>query len=203
MRTKTVLLAGILAACLAIEKVVFAEAQVGRVAPEFSLTDANGQPQSPAAYKGKYIVLEWFNPECPFVRKHYGSGNMQALQKEMTQKGVVWLSINSSAAGKQGHLTAEQARAFQKEENNAASAVLLDPDGAVGRLYGAKTTPHLFVINPTGVLIYAGAIDDKASADPDDVKTANNYVRQALSEAMVGKPVSVAQTKSYGCSVKY
>ncbi len=156
-----------------------------------------------SSYKGKYVVLEWMNPECPFIRKHYGTGNMQALQKEAVQKGAVWFSVDSSAAGKQGHLTAEQARVFQQEENNAATAILLDSDGAVGRLYGAKTTPHMFVINPAGVLIYAGAIDDKPSADPDDVKTAVNYVRQALNEAMAGKPVSVAQTKSYGCSVKY
>ena len=181
----------------------FAEAAVSAPAPDFSLTDANGQTQSLAAYKGKYVVLEWFNPECPFVRKHYGTGNMQALQKEMTGKGVVWLSIDSSAPGKQGHLTPEQALAFQKEENNSATAILLDSGGVVGRLYGAKTTPSLFVINPEGAVIYAGAIDDKRSTDPDDVKTAVNYVRQALNESMAGKPVSVAQTQSYGCSVKY
>lgn len=186
-----------------IAPVCSAEAVVGQPAPEFSLADASGKTQTLAANKGKFVVLEWFNPECPFVRKHYGTGNMQALQKEATQNGVVWFSIDSSAAGKQGHLTAAQALVFQQEENNAATAVLLDPDGAVGRLYGAKTTPNMFVVNPEGVLIYAGAIDDKPSTDPDDVKTAVNYVRQALYEAMAGKPVSVAKTKSYGCSIKY
>ena len=180
-----------------------AEGAAGQAAPDFSLTDANGQQQSLSAYKGKYVVLEWFNPECPFVRKHYGTGNMQAIQKEMTGKGVVWLSVDSSALGKQGYLTPEQARIFQKEEHNAATAILLDSGGVVGRLYGAKTTPSMFVINPEGVIIYAGAIDNKRSTDPDDVKTAVNYVRQALNESLAGKPVSVAQTQSYGCSVKY
>ncbi len=203
MRRTLFLSLGILAVSLPCAKQVCAEAAASQTAPAFSLQDSNGNAQSLDSFKGKFVVLEWFNPECPFVRKHYGTGNMQALQREMTSKGVVWLSIDSSAAGKQGHLTPEQAHVFQQEENNAATAILLDSDGAVGRLYGAKTTPHMFIINPAGVLIYAGAIDDKPTADPDDVKTAVNYVRQALNEALASKPVSVAQTKSYGCSVKY
>ena len=179
------------------------EAGVGAPAPALALLDALGQSRSLADYRGKYVVLEWFNPECPFVRKHYGSGSMQSLQREMTAKGVVWLSIDSSAEGKQGHLTPAQAKTFQSREGSAASAILLDPQGTVGQLYGAKSTPHMFVINPQGTLMYAGAIDDKPSVDPADVPAAVNYVRQALAEAMAGKPVSVPQTKSYGCSVKY
>lgn len=181
-----------------------AEPQVGEPAPDFTSVDVNGEPQTLAAYRGKYVVLEWFNPECPFVKKHYGSGNMQRLQQELTAApGVAWLSINSSAPGKQGHLSPEQAKAWKAEQGAAMTAVLLDPEGTVGRLYGAKTTPHMFVIDPQGVLVYAGAIDDTPSADQADVKTAANYVRQALSEAVAGTPVSVSKTQSYGCSVKY
>ena len=180
-----------------------ADVAAGAPAQDFSLTDANGHTQSLASYKGKYVVLEWFNPECPFVRKHYGTGNMQALQKEMTIKGVAWLSIDSSAPGKQGHLTPEQARVFQKEENNAATAILLDPEGKVGRLYGAKTTPSMFVINPQGVLIYQGAIDNNPSPDPAVIPNSKNFVKAALDEAMNGRPVTDMATKSYGCSVKY
>jgi peroxiredoxin len=176
---------------------------VGAPAPDFTLTDAHGAPRHLSEFHGTYVVLEWFNPECPFVRKHYGTGNMQALQQEMTREGVTWLAIDSSAPGNQGHLLAEQARAFIDREGVAATAVLLDPHGEVGRQYGAKTTPHMFVVNPEGVLIYAGAIDDRPTPDPADVPGATNYVRQALREAQRGQPISVPQTKSYGCSVKY
>lgn len=195
-----ILCAGLLLAAAA---ACHAEAVVGKPAPDFSLPDANGQQHSLKGHKGRFVVLEWVNPECPFVKKHYGSGNMQALQRESTGKGVAWLSINSSAAGKQGHLTPALAKDFQKAQGVASTAILLDPDGAVGRLYGAKTTPHLFVIDPKGVLIYAGAIDDKPSTDPADIPGATNYVRQVLAEAMAGKPVSKSETRSYGCSVKY
>lgn len=180
-----------------------AEVTSGQPAPDFTLTDTNGQAHSLAGFKGKFIVLEWLNHSCPFVVKHYGSGNMQALQKEFTAKDVVWLSINSSAAGKEGHVTAEDAHALTVEKAASPTAVLFDSDGVVGKLYGAKTTPHMYIIDPQGVLIYQGAIDDKASADPADIATSKNYVREALDAAMAGKPVAVSSTKSYGCSVKY
>lgn len=183
---------------------VSAEPQLGQPAPEFTSVDTNGASQALAAYRGQYVVLEWFNPECPFVKKHYGSGNMQRLQQELTKTpGVVWLSVDSSAPTKQGHLTAEQANAWKVAQGAAMSAILLDPDGTIGRRYGAKTTPHLFIIDPQGALIYAGAIDSTPSADPADVAIATNYIRQAFAEAAQGKPVSVPQTQSYGCSVKY
>lgn len=178
-------------------------AAVGATAPDFTLNDAHGQPRSLAEFKGAFIALEWFNPECPFVRKHYGTGNMQALQHELTKQGAIWLSINSSALDKQGHLTAETAQAFIRDQKSAATAVLLDPTGEVGQRYGAKTTPHMFLIDPAGTLIYAGAIDDRPSADPADIPGATNYIRQALLEAQRGQPVSFPETKSYGCSVKY
>ncbi len=180
-----------------------ADAVVGQQAPGFSLKDSTGQARSLSEFAGKYVVLEWFNPDCPFVRKHYGSGNMQRLQETYTGKGVAWLSINSAAENKQGRMTPEQAQAFIKDRGAFSTAVLLDWDGSVGRLYGAKTTPHMFVIDPQGKLIYAGAIDDKPSIEVEDVKTAKNYVAQALNESMSGKSVSVPETKSYGCSVKY
>lgn len=177
--------------------------EVGTPAPDFSVTDTRGEPRTLAGLRGKFVVLEWFNPECPFTRKHYGTGNMQQLQQAYTGRGVVWLSVDSSAPGKQGHLTAEEANAFMEELDGHPTAVLLDPDGTLGRQYGAATTPHLFVINPAGVLIYQGAIDDAPSLDPADVETAANYVEQALDAALEGKPVPVASTQPYGCSVKY
>src|SRR4030095_1597526 len=175
----------------------------GDAAPEFSLPDSNGKTQSLSQNKGKYVVLEWFNEGCPFVQKHYKGGNMQGLQKQYTAKGVVWYSVISSAPGKQGHGTPEQVNARAKEWNTAPSAILLDSEGKVGKLYGAKTTPHMYVINPEGKLIYAGAIDDKATSDPEDLKTAKNYVKEALDQAMGGKAVTTTATVPYGCSVKY
>ena len=176
---------------------------VGTNAPDFSLTDSKGKSQSVSQYKGKYVVLEWFNPECPFVKKHYGSGNMQKLQEELTGKGVVWLSVDSSAPGKEGNLTAEQANQKMTEWKTKQTALLLDPDGKAGQTYGAKNTPHMFVINPEGKIIYEGAIDSKASANPADIASATNYVKVALEESMSGKTVTTANTKPYGCSVKY
>src|SRR5882672_6857502 len=162
---------------------------VGKISPEFSLLDTNGQTVSLKNYRGKYVVLEWTNYSCPFVRKHYQSGNMQALQKEETAQGVVWLSINSSAAGKEGNMSPDEWKSAIKEKGAAPTTVLLDGDGKVGKMYGATNTPHMFVIDPKGVLIYKGAIDDKPTTDPEDVKGAHNYVRAALAEAMAGKPV--------------
>ena len=179
------------------------EAAVGKRAPEFSLTDINGKTNALSSFKGKFVVLEWSNFDCPFVKKHYGSGNMQRLQKTYTEKGVVWLTVNSSAPGKQGNYPPEKWNEMIKEKAAVPTAVLLDPDGTVGRLYGAKTTPHIFIINPDGDLIYMGAIDDQPSFEPATVKTARNYVEAALNAAMSGKPVETTTTQSYGCSVKY
>lgn len=176
---------------------------VGSAAPDFSVTDSKGKTQSVSQYKGKYVVLEWFNPGCPFVKKHYGGGNMQKLQKEYIDKGVVWLSVDSSAPGKEGNLTAEQAEKQMSEWKMHATALVLDEDGKAGKAYGAKNTPHMFVINPEGKIIYAGAIDSKATPNPADIPAATNYVKAALDEAMAGKPVGTANTKPYGCSVKY
>lgn len=174
-----------------------AQAVVGQTAPAFSVTDALGKPVSLADFKGKFVVLEWTNPECPFVQKHYDSGNLPATQKEALGKGAVWLLVQTGKV-QQGELLA-----WQKAKNSGPTATLLDPDGKLARAYQAKTTPHMYVVNPQGTLVYAGAIDSKPSADVADIKTATNYVSQALGEAMSGKPVSRASTAAYGCSVKY
>lgn len=178
-------------------------ATVGEDAPAFTLPAADGATVNLADFKGKVVVLEWFNRECPFVRKHYDSKNMQGLQKEMAAKDVVWLTVNSSADGKQGHETADSAKETMAKEGMTPAHFLLDADGKVGRLYDAKTTPHMFVVDAAGKLAYAGAIDDKASAYTSDIEGAKNYVRQAVDELLAGKPVSEASTKSYGCGVKY
>lgn len=178
-------------------------AMLGKPAPAFSLKDSHGKVHNLKDFKGKYVVLEWVNYDCPFVKKHYDSGNMQRLQKEFTAKGVVWLSINSSAVGKQGNFPADRVNALIKEKNAAPTAYLFDTDGTVGKTYGAKTTPHMYIINPEGELIYMGGIDDKPSTDKADIAGARNHVRAALEEAMAGKPVSVKASQPYGCSVKY
>lgn len=180
-----------------------AAVDAGNPAPDFTLTDSQGKEHKLSDFKGKYVVLEWANPECPFVRKHYDSGNMQKLQKEYTGKGVVWLMIASSAEGKQGHFTAEKWNETLKQENASPTAVLLDADGQVGKLYGAKTSPHMFVINPEGNVVYAGAIDSIKSANKADIEKATNYVSAALDAAMAGKPVETASASPYGCSIKY
>ncbi|MBV8939327.1 MAG: thioredoxin family protein [Alphaproteobacteria bacterium] len=177
--------------------------EIGQPAPAFSVQDISGQTQSLARYKGSVVVMEWSNPGCPFVRKHYGSGNMQSLQRTAREKGVVWLTVNSSAPGKQGNMTVEQAKNWVAEMKASPSAYILDAKGTLGRLYGAKATPHMFVIDPSGRLAYAGAIDDKPSFDQGDVKTADNYVMDAVNALLAGKPVAVASTRAYGCSVKY
>jgi peroxiredoxin len=178
-------------------------AKVGEPAPGFTLTDANGVDHSLDSFRGKFVVLEWINHECPFVKKHYDSGNMQKLQKTYTDQGVVWLSINSSAPGKQGHYSPDEINALTAQKKAAPTAYLLDSDGTVGRAYGAKTTPHMFIIDTEGTLIYAGGIDDTKSTDVADVATATPYVKNALDEALAGKPVTVATSSPYGCSVKY
>jgi peroxiredoxin len=176
---------------------------VGSTAPDFSLQDSKGKTQSVSQYKGKYVVLEWFNPDCPFVKKHYGSGNMQKLQEEFTAKGVIWLSIDSSAPGLEGYLTAEQANAKMADWKTKQTAFVFDPDGKAGRAYGAKTTPHMFVIDPEGKIVYEGAIDSKATPNPADLASSTNYLKVALDESLAGKTVSTATTKPYGCSIKY
>ncbi len=180
-----------------------AQAVVGQAAPAFSVADTQGQTQALDQYKGKWVVLEWTNHECPFVKKHYGAGNMQKLQKDYAGKGVAWLTVISSAAGKQGHLTPAQADQLTKERGAAPRAVLLDPAGTMGRAYGAKTTPHMYVIDPSGKLVYAGAIDDTPSTDPADIPRSRNYLSEALDAALAGKPVPTATSTPYGCSVKY
>src|ERR1043166_1116794 len=176
---------------------------VGSAAPEFSLPDANGQSHSLAQYKGKYVVLEWFNPECPFVKKHYGSDNMQKLQADYTGKGVVWLTIDSNAPGTEGSITAEQAQKIMSGWKTHQTALLLDPEGKVGRAYGAKNTPNMVIINPDGKIVYEGAIDSKATPNPADIPASTNYVKAALDESLAGKAISHPSTRPYGCSVKY
>jgi peroxiredoxin len=178
-------------------------ARVGQHAPDFVATDSNGKTHTLSEFAGKYVVLEWTNNGCPYTQKHYSSGNMQNLQRQWTSRGVVWLTVISSAPGEQGYMTAAQENSYVQKASAAPTAVLLDPKGTLGHLYDAKTTPDMYVINPQGVLIYEGAIDDRASTDASDIKGAKNYVDMALNEAMSGKQVATAATRSYGCSVKY
>jgi peroxiredoxin len=179
------------------------EPRVGSPAPALTLTDTRGKQHNLADYKGKYVVLEWVNFGCPFVKKHYESGNMQATQKKAVEKGVVWLSVNSSAKWKQGNMSPADWNEAIADRKMASTAVLLDESGEVGRSYGAKTTPHMYVVNPEGILIYKGAIDDQPTTNKDDIPGAKNHVLAALDESMAGKPVSTASTTPYGCSVKY
>ena len=176
---------------------------VGSAAPDFSALDTNGKTHSLSQYKGKYVVLEWFNPECPFVKKHYGSDNMQKLQHEYTGKGVVWLTIDSNALGTEGNITPDQAQKIMASWKTKQTALLLDPESKVARSYGAKNTPNMVVINPEGKIVYEGAIDSKATPNPADIPNSTNYVKAALDESLAGKPVSNPTTKPYGCSVKY
>jgi len=178
-------------------------AAVDSRAPLFTLKDASGISHSLADYRGKYVILEWVNFTCPFVGKHYGSGAMQELQKTMTAKGVVWLSICSSAPGKEGYYEGDELKAKIREENAVPSAYLVDADGTVGRAYGARTTPDMFIIDPEGTLIYAGGIDNIPSTDQEDIAKARNYVKEVMQAVWDGKPAPVKSTRSYGCSVKY
>jgi peroxiredoxin len=177
--------------------------RVGEPAPGFTAIDSNGKSQNLSDYKGKYVVLEWHNQGCPYTKKHYESGNMQRLQKEWTAKGVVWFTVISSAPGTQGFVTPSQENDYVKQMKAAPTAVLMDPGGTLGKLYDAKTTPHMYIIDPQGTLIYQGAIDDKPTADQADIQGAKNYVSVALTQALAGKPVTDAATRPYGCSVKY
>jgi hypothetical protein len=193
----------LVSAALALAGSLALAATPGTTAPGFTVRDAAGKPVSLADYQGKFVVLEWTNPECPFVRKHYDSRNMQGLQKEWGGKDVVWLTINSTNEMSSEFKSGPQMAAWMTAQGAAPKATLIDASSATGRAYAAKTTPHMFVIDPAGRIVYNGAIDDKRSANPADAKTANNFVRAALTEATAGKPVSVASTTPYGCSVKY
>jgi len=174
-----------------------------RMAPRFEVKDVNGKVQRLSDYKGHWVVLEWFNKDCPYVKKHYGSGNMQKLQSAYVSKGVKWLTVLSSKEGKQGYMAAADAKALFAENKSANTDVLLDTDGKMGRDYGAKTTPHMFVINPAGHIIYSGAIDDNDSSDPKTISQSKNYVAAALDKAMAGGRVDQSRVEPYGCSIKY
>jgi peroxiredoxin len=180
-----------------------AQARIGAPAPAFSLSDSNGKTVALADFKGKTVVLEWTNHDCPYVRKHYGGNAMQALQKKWTGQGVVWLTLISSMPGSQGYVTGPEANKLTADRGAAPTAVLFDPKGTVGRAYGAQTTPHMYVITGDGKLVFMGGIDDKATTRLDDLKTAKNYVDQALEEVKQGKPVSVTTSRPYGCTIKY
>jgi hypothetical protein len=192
-----------IAAAALVAAPAFAEPEIGKPAPAFKANDVDGRVVSLADFKGKTVVLEWNNPECPFVKKHYGSGNMQKTQAAATKDGVVWLSINSSAAGNQGHMDAAKAKEVLASLKAQPTAYLLDPKGVIGNGYGAKTTPHMYIVNAAGNLVYEGGIDDKPTPNPADINGARNHVLAALGELKAGKAVSVPKTRPYGCAVKY
>jgi len=179
------------------------EAKLNEQAPNFKLVDSNGKEHSLSDFKGKLVVLEWINYECPFVKKQYDSKNMQTLQGKYTKEGIIWLTICSSVESKQGNFSNDEINSRSKKHNAKFTAYLVDADGKVGKTYGAKTTPHMYIIDKTGKLVYAGGIDDKASTDISDIKSAKNFVVSALDELLAGKNVSVQSSKPYGCSVKY
>lgn len=183
--------------------IAHAQAVVGQPAPAFTATDVNGKSVQLSDFKGKHVVLEWFNPGCPFVQKHYNSGNMAATQKAAVSKGVVWISINSDAREPGDKKAAASFPAWLKERGASPTAVVLDGAGSIGKAYGARATPHMFVIDPQGKVVYAGAIDSKPSTNPEDIKTATNYVSQALAETTAGKAVSQPRTQAYGCGIHY
>ncbi|MFC0250414.1 redoxin domain-containing protein [Massilia consociata] len=199
---KRTIAVSLFAAGMAMAGGALAQAAVGQAAPAFSGTDATGKPVSLDQFKGKYVVLEWVNPECPFVKKHYDSGNMPSVQKYAADKGVVWLSVSTSADGDRAGKSAA-INEWVKAKSAMPAATIMDTGGAIGKAYGARTTPHMYLIDPSGKLVYAGAIDSKPTANPADIKTSTNYVIQAIDESLAGKPVSQAVTKAYGCSVKY
>jgi peroxiredoxin len=191
------------AACTAIAAPIAAEPGIGAAAPNFRAYDMTGKIVDLSQYRGRFVVLEWNNPGCPFVKKHYESGNMQKTQAAAVAQGAVWLTINSGAPGKQGHMSGPEAQKFVAAQGAKPSAYLLDPNGLIGKGYGAKTTPHIYVIDPRGRLAYNGAIDDKPSSDKGDIAGARNHVLAALGELRAGKPVSVPESRPYGCTVKY
>ena len=191
------------AAAVAMATPLAAAQKNGSMATDFKLTNVNGETVQLSQFRGRTVVLEWHNPGCPFVKKHYDSGNMQATQKAAREKGAVWLTINSGAAGKQGHMNGKQAKALIAKQDIQSTEYLLDMKGVVGKAYGAKTTPHMYIIDGNGKLVYQGGIDDKPTANAADIPGARNHVRAALQEMSAGQTVSVAQSRPYGCSVKY
>jgi peroxiredoxin len=176
---------------------------VGQPAPDFVLKDASGKPVKLSDYRGKYVVLEWTNPGCPYVRKHYNSGNMASTQQDATARGAVWLSINSTEQGAYDYMEPAKLVAWQKERKLQPTATLMDEEGVAGKAYGARTTPHMYIVDPQGKLVYAGGIDSIPSSSAEDIKKAVNYVKQGLAEATAGKPITAATTRPYGCSIKY
>ena len=190
-------------AAFALATPLAAAQKTGALAQDFKLTDVNGKTVQLSQFRGKTVVLEWHNPGCPFVSKHYSSGNMQATQKAARQQGAVWLTINSGAKGKQGHMTGAEAKSLIARKNIQSSNYLFDAKGLVGKAYGAKTTPHMYIIDGAGTLVYQGGIDDKPTANPADIKDARNHVLAALNEMKSGDKVSVTQARPYGCSIKY
>lgn len=195
------LLGGLISGLLALDAV--AMPKIGEPAPEFTAEDTNGDPITLEDLQGQIVVLEWTNHQCPFVGKHYSSGNMQALQQQATEEGITWISIVSSAPGQQGYVTADEANRLTEERDAAPSAVVLDPSGEIGKLYGARATPHMYVIDSEGTLQYMGAIDSIPSAQISDIESAENYVRTALDQVQAGEAVSTPATQAYGCTVKY
>ncbi|MFT4080482.1 thioredoxin family protein [Rhodomicrobium sp.] len=193
----------VLLASVAMTAAASAAPEVGKPAPDFSATDSKGRTVKLSDYRGKTVVLEWTNDGCPYVQKHYSTNNIQSLQKDAAAKGIVWLSIISSAPGEQGAVSGAEADRLSETRGAAPAAVLLDAEGKVGRLYDARTTPHMFIVNGDGTLVYMGGLDDKPTAIPSDVKAAKNYVRAALDDLAAGKPVATPVTRPYGCSVKY
>jgi peroxiredoxin len=187
----------------AISLTTHAAVNVGQPAPDFTGADSNGKQHSLSQYKGKTVVLEWTNHDCPYVKKHYNSGNMQALQKDATANGIVWLSIISSRPGKQGHVSGKQANELTASRNASPTAVILDESSEIGLLYGAKTTPHMYIVDKSGQLVYMGGIDNTPSKDEDDIPKSKNYVRAALDEMAAGQAIKESITRPYGCSVKY
>ncbi len=193
----------ILAASLMVGSVAFADAVVGKPAPDFSVMDATGKTRTLSEFKGKNVVLEWYNKDCPYVKKHYGSGNMQKVQSELTGKGVVWLTVISSAKGQQGYLSSDEALKNAQTAGAKANAILIDDSGKMGRTYGAKTTPHMYMIDGKGTLRYNGAIDSNDSADPSTIAQSENYIVAAATSLIKGEKIAKDSTKPYGCGVKY
>ena len=180
-----------------------AAATVGQPAPDFTLKDTTGKTVRLSDFKGKHVVLEWTNPGCPFVRKHYDSGNMPATQKDAAAKDVVWLAVNSTEKASGDYLEPAKLTSWLKERQSVPTAILMDEEGTAGRAYGARTTPHMYIVNPQGQLIYAGGIDSIASSKADDIPRATNYVKTGLAEALTGRPLTASTTRPYGCSIKY
>lgn len=203
LRRRTLLAAAPLALWALAAVPAAATPTINQPAPAFQAKDADGNLRSLAEFKGKVVVLEWHNPGCPYVQKHYGSGNMQNLQQKATAEGVVWLTVDSGAPGEQGYLEGASAKAWKAKNHAHSTDLLLDHDGKIGRLYGARTTPHMFVIDKTGRLVYMGGIDDRPYTDPESLRGAKNYVSLALADLKAGRPIADPVTRPYGCSVKY